>query len=258
MKDELVLFIGDIHAGSKTALAKKFDLDDGDIYVPSKSQDWLYSCWQDLTKKTKKLAPGYRLILCVGGDTVDNHHHQSQQVFGTDIDQINLAVSLLLPLATVADRVYGLRGTETHTHQSGQYDVKVVEELGGECEYRHRLDVGGKLLDWAHHISTGRRAHTRGNSLKVLGKDIYITALERGERVPDLVVRHHVHLYDDVSDHRIGVRAVTCPGWQLQTAFTRRLDPAGLPSVGGLLWYPRINRLDPILYKVADDPIRKV
>ena len=258
MKDELVIFVGDIHAGSKTALAKRFDLDDGDIYTPSLSQDWLYVNWQALTKKVKKLSSGYRVILCIGGDTVDNHHHNSQQVFGTDVDQINLVVSLLLPLATMSDRVYGLRGTEAHTHQSGQYDVKVVEELGGECEYRYRLDVGGKLLDWAHHVNIGRRAHTRGNSLKALGKDIYITALEAGERVPNLVMRHHVHLYDDISDHRIGVRTVTCPGWQLHTAFTRRIDPAGLPSVGGLLWYPRLSVVDAVIYKVADDPIRKV
>jgi len=260
-RPKLVCFIGDLHAGSKVAVATEYVLDDGDVYRPSLHQQWLYDCFVDCIKRIKKHAKGRDIHLKIGGDCVDGHHHDSTQVFGTPEDQHRLAVELLSPLADIASRIDGLRGTDAHVRQSGNDDRAVYRALGvsdDQIRYRFIQDYDGMILDWAHHMTTGRLPHTRGNSLKSLLNAIYFDNLERGRRQPALIVRHHVHIYDDVADHRKGIRAVSCPAWQLQTAYTRRLSPHGLCSVGVVLWMPDTRQVIPILYEPEQDTIETV
>lgn len=260
MPPKLVGIIGDTHAGSKTAVSKRWRLDDGDEHVPSLHQAWLMDNLSDWIRHTLYQAQDHEFVLCLGGDLVDGvQHHGSTQTFGTPKDQTNLAVDLLRPLANAAAKIYALRGTDAHAGQSGNFDRDVAEELGVKAEnidFRHLIDFDGALLDWAHHVGAGRRPGVRGNSLKNLITDIYFTCLETRKRIPDLIVRHHVHQYDDVSDHRRGMRAVTVPGWQLHTTHTRRLSPHGLPGIGAMLWWPDKMKIEVKEYEPAADPIK--
>lgn len=258
---KLLCFLGDLQAGSKTALAMPFILDDKDEYRPSLLQNWLLNCYKDVFEKVKYHARGHDLHLKLGGDMVDGDHHDSSQVFGTSEDQQTLAVELTMPFMNIATRCDALKGTDAHTGPSGDGDRAVYRKLGVREEnikYRHVQDYNGALLDWAHHTNGGRKPNTRGNALQALINDIYFQNLEQGERIPSLIVRHHVHLYDDKSDNRKGIRAVACPGWQLNTSFTRRISPHGLASIGLVLWWPDTLRVLPILYKPEEDPIEYV
>lgn len=259
---KLVGFVGDTQTGSKTALAKATVLDDGDHYGLSLHQQWLLDCYNDCIAKVKYHAAGHEFHLKLGGDLVDgSQHHGSAQTFGTKEDQERLSAELLMPFANMASRIHGLKGTDAHTGPSGGSDKAVLRMLGvndSDVKYRHRQDYDGALLDWAHHTTMARKPHTRGNSLNALINDIYFQSLEEAEPLPSLIVRHHVHLYDDRSDHRKGMRAIACPGWQLHTAFTRRLSPHSIADIGVVLWWPDTMRVLPILYKPKEDPIEYV
>jgi len=259
---KLVGIIGDVHAGSKTAASKRMVLDDGDEHVPSLHQEWLLDNFNTLVEQMKREALGHDFVLLLGGDLVDGtQHHGSTQTFGTPQDQINLAVDLLMPLMNIASKAYALRGTDAHVGQSGDLDRAVASKLGipaSNIDFRHLLDFDGALLDWAHHVGAGRRPGTRGNSLKALMSDIYFTCLETKQRVPDLIVRHHVHQYDDVSDHRRGMRAITCPAWQLHTTHTRRLSPHGIPSTGGVMWWPDRMKVQAVEFAPILDEVKYV
>lgn len=261
-KPILGVFIADLQSGSKTAVAKPIVLDDGDTYTPSLHQDWLYNCLQSALKRVQIYAKGHDVHMKFGGDMVDGvAHHGSSQTFGTTKDQRALAVDLCMPFVNMAARMDGLRGTDAHTGASGDGDRAVYRELGipdKNIHYRARQQYGNHILDWAHHTGAGRKPNTRGNGLKALINEVYFQNLECGEPIPSLIVSHHVHLYDDVSDHRKGIRAVNCPGWQLNTAFTRKIGPRGLASIGLLLWWPETMRVLPLLYKPKEDPIERV
>ncbi len=230
---------------------------DGIRYSPSPVQDALLKFWRQMVAQVKTLAKGRDLVLMLGGDLVDGvSHHGSTQTVGDVADQRALAVQLLLPLANVSKMMYALLGTDAHVGHSGTEDVSVARELGAEARYRWRLDCDGKLLDWAHHTSMGRRPWTQEGAPTALANKILSEGRERGEADPALIVRHHAHRY--VRVHVKGTDVFICPGWQAQTSFTRKLDPAELLTVGAVLWYPKLGEFRPLLYPFANDKIQKV
>lgn len=261
-KPKLVCFIGDVHAGGKTAVAVPFKLNDKDTYTPSLHQDWLAQCWRDAIEICKKAAVKHDFHLLLGGDLIDGcQHHGSTQTFGTENDQIKLSAELLFPLAEMSVRSFGIFGTPAHAGKGGSNDKAVMEKLevaNEDCDYSHLLEFEGRLLDWAHTTSTGRRPHTRGNSLNNLISDTYITCLETGARKPDLIVRHHVHQTDDRSDGRRGMRAVAVPGWQLASEFIHNLPNSSLADIGFTLWWPKENIIRTKTYAPKNNSITKV
>lgn len=227
---------------------------DGVRYSPSRVQSALLKFWRSVLADVKDHAKGHDLIVCLGGDLVDGvGHHGTTQTIGDVNDQKALAVQLLLPLVSASKMAYALLGTDAHVGPSGQEDASVAKELGIRTAYRWRLDYGGKLLDWAHHTGLGRLPWTRESVLVRLGNKTIIECLERGQRVPDLILRHHVHAYARV--HVKGTDVVTVPGWQAATSYTRKIAPADLLTVGVVLWYPVTGEILPVLRAWPDDPI---
>lgn len=258
----LVVFVFDTHIGSTVGLcAKTVELED-QSYPASDGQLWLLEHYEDFKKQVKAAAYGKQVILILGGDLKDGaRHHGTFQTWGTDIEQVRAAVQLLLPLANLASDIYGLKDTQCHGGMSGADDAAIVKELGGECRYRWRLDIEGLLFDVAHHSRRDAREWALGGSTLSLLRNTVARCEKYHERKPDFVIRGHGHQfdvleqYDKATDHTM--TAVRCPAWQLATENTRRIDPASLADIGGLLW-TRESGLRPILYKGKPDPVTVV
>lgn len=249
MRPTAHLFLGDAHAGSKLAPLLPFTDADGVNYAPSRVQSLLLDYWRQAFLDAKEAARGHRVVLHLGGDLVDGvaHHGSTQTVLDYN-GQRDLAVELLRPWVNLAEVHYGLLGTDAHVGDNGQADTSVCKELGVPTAGHWRIESGGKVIDWAHHIGGSRKAWLKENAGVTLANKTWAECLDRVEpvRAPDLIVRHHMHQYMHTLAHRIQV--VTVPGWQTQTSFARRLDPNGLLTVGLVAWFPERGEVRPLLY----------
>ena len=256
-REPVHIFLGDLHAGSKLAPLVPFTDADGVNYAPSKLQAYLLTLWRDCLSDVKSAARGCDVVLHLGGDLVDGvaHHGTTQTVLDHN-GQRDLAVELLRPWVNLSAAAYGLLGTDAHVRDNGQDDASVCKELGVPAKGYWRIECEGLLLDWAHHAS-GARLRLEASLLR-LADNIQREARRREppERVPDLIVRHHVHRYARARFDT--TEAVTVPGWQAQTSFTRRHDPAGLLSVGVVAWWPKRREIRPFVYDHPAEPIVKV
>ena len=255
--EPVVVFIADVHAGSK--LAPMLDCTDADgvNHSPSLIQRTLNDFLGRALADTKALVKGCAVVVALGGDLVDGvAHHGSTQTLGDHNDQRDMAVRQLLPWVNLASRAYGVLGTDAHVGDNGQGDKAVCKELGVPAQGFWRLEVGGKLVDWAHHMTGARKVWLRENAGVALAHKTAIEYALRHERPPDLIVRHHLHQYM----HTLagGVQVVTVPGWQAQTTFTRKLDPNALLTVGVVLYWPKRGEIKPILFDFPAAPIESV
>ena len=261
-KEPVHVFLGDLHAGSKLAPLVPFTDVDGVQYAPSKLQAFLLTLWRDALTDVKAAARGCEVVLHLGGDLVDGvgHHGTTQTVLDWN-GQRDLAVELLRPWVNIASQGYGLLGTDAHVGDNGQQDTSVCKELGFPSKGYWRLESEGRVLDWAHHIRGNRRKPER--MLLAEAERITDDIAKRNrqfpdapERYPDLIVRHHAHVHG-VTRHE-GTQALAVPGWQAQTSFTRRLEPAGLLDVGVGLWWPKRDAAKALPYSFPAEPIVKV
>lgn len=251
-----IVFCGDLHVGSSVAVCPPLvDMGEDGNYAARGVQLWLLERWRDFTREVIALAGGKKIILVLLGDLIDGpRQHGIYQTFGTARVQRDAAVELLRPLANISSAIYGCFGTRCHGGDSGENDGTVVKELGGECRYRWRLDIGGRLWNVAHHARRDSREWTQGNSTLAILRGTALRCDRTGERRPDYIVRGHAH-EADVLTHN-GMTAALCPSWKLTDEYTRKLDPASLPDIGGLIW--QNEKLTPLLYPPAPDPITVV
>lgn len=271
--------IGDTHAGSKLAPLVNFTDADGVNYSPSRLQAVLNGYAAEVLSEVKALVKGHDVVVGFGGDLVDGvSHHGTTQTIGNHNDQRDLAVELLRPWLNMAGKAYGLLGTDAHVGDNGQQDTSVCKELGVEARHHWRIETAGRLLDWAHHISGNRRFPESAalNLAKRISDDISkrnreIDRLNREnealpeakraeplehERIPDMIVRHHMHVYAATKFEE--TQSVIVPGWQAQTSYTRKLDPAGLLSVGVVVWWPGRGEVRPVVRHFPSDEIVRV
>jgi hypothetical protein len=253
VKLSAVLHTGDYHTGSKLALcpAKGAELTDGDIYKPNSAQVKLDKFYTGhVIPWVKEQTKGYRLIYAEGGDGRDGAcNHGSLQTFGTDDDAEELHVQIVTPLLNIADEVWAVSGTRAHVGASSEGDNRIARKMGAKrrAEWRIRQEVDGKLFD-IRHVGTGSRIQwNRGRALLGMMKHEYYTALENRERIPDYVVRHHVHIFDAVTDHRIGMTGVLVPGWKMSDEYGNSL-PLDVWDCGAVIIFPKEGRLEKIIF----------
>jgi len=137
-------------------------------------------------------------------------------------------------LESIAARVQGANITSTFT--------------GRHCKEVLDLDVGGVLLNFAHHLGGGS-GFTRSGSLDAESLCCQITS-SKGQAVSaDLIVRSHLHYFMHVEHSNR--HAFLCPCWQLQTRFARHRSAYKLmPDIGALIFHicpeAKTRGLDPI------------
>ena len=251
-KPTALLIIGDFHAGSKVSLCPEegVALDDGDLYHPNRAQKALWNFFsREFIPWIKQKAKGYRLVVDDGGDGIDGAtHHGSLQTFGTNADAEELHIRMIEPITNMADDIIYVRGTRAHVGLSSESDVRLARRLGVLAHWRYQKEIDGKLLDIRHHASTGRRAWTRGTSLHALMRHEYFTALEKRERIPNVVVRHHVHMFDALTDFRMGITGILAPGWKMTDEYGSAF-PIDAWECGGAMYFFDTGRVEHCLFK---------
>ena len=152
-KPNLVVAVGDFHSGGTTAIAIPFLTADKQPVNPSPYQNWLKECWDSLLERAKKEAIGHNVTLLEGADRVDGvGHHGTTQTLGTKKNQRDMAKEILRPMVNLADQAYALLGTDSHVGSNGEEDQDIADKLDMEARSSWRLNIGGWLFDWKHHV----------------------------------------------------------------------------------------------------------
>lgn len=221
------LFVGDMHTDSKTA-----------ITAPSKVsgpvQSWLSQSWESMVKCAKAEARDKEFVLMLGGDLVDTEGREARKS----------AEELLQPLTDIASAIYGVPGTGYHVGEDGEEDRSIYDTVKADCKQWRRLEIGGRILDWAHHgMSISKQPWTELNGMRAKGETLYWRCLQEGKRRPDVVIRHHVHRSPQVVHWR-GMQLAFCPCWKLPDDFGAKVAEGILPTIGALAWWPLRDRLE--------------
>lgn len=242
----LVAVISDLHLGSTIGLCPpSLTLDDGGTYMASRAQRWLWLCWQNYWEQVRAARrPGDRLYVVVNGDIMDGDHHDTPQIITRNPSTIlSLASSVLDPVAQEADRLFIVRGTETHVGKSASQEEEVARDLGAVPDAEagtHSwwvlpMEVEGVNFQFAHHGNVGSRTWSRGGTVMANAADISLNHLLRGQKPPDVAVRSHMHQFAD-SGTTYPTRLFHTPAWQLSTAFVARIAPGKVADFGGFLF----------------------
>lgn len=256
--DWLIVALGDEHGCGTTAAMLPWENADGVKFGLSKAQEWLLQKRDALIGAIKRVAVGRKVALLQGGDTIQGDNAKACQFVGTTIEQADNMVRWLMPFANMAERVLAVTGTEFHCGPNGSSDRYVAAELGATIENYRRVEIGGRVIDWTHHAQLGGGDMTDSLSLLRAAKEMQLTCLKCGERLPDLMLSHHVHRSRViVADN--GITAATCGCWQLPTMNIFRMKPRNAyPDIGGLLYFTKSNRVVPITWRPAMPPVEHV
>lgn len=258
----------DLHAGSSVALCcpEPVLLDDGLTVNPSKAQGWLWQNWCDYwarVEQAKKRAD--QLVVMVTGDAVEGDHHGSLQCMSKDSSvQLWILKKCFAPvLALKPDKAIVIRGTEAHVGRNAGSeeafarwlrDEKVSVAKGPEGMYswwNFDGEIAGCHISAAHHGRMGQRPWTRSGVVGNLAAQIVMERANRGDPIPDLAFRGHLHTYHDTHD-AFRTRLIQMPAWQLHTAYAHKVVPEVLADVGGLIVTLETGRpplVEPVLYR---------
>lgn len=251
-KPVLLAVVGDLHCGGTTALCPpSIRLDDGGEYVSSRSQSWLWQCWNDYWKQVEEARKkaGARLFVIFNGDLVEGAHHGTTQILSgnPNAQAAVLNACMSVPLGLSPERLIFVRGTEAHVGQSASAEERIADGLrrdkrpvvtepdtGCASWWHFRGEIEGVLVDVAHHGRTGQREHTRGNAANLHAHDILLSYIKTNDRPPDLCLRAHYHRFNDSYDS-CSVRVITNGAWQLKTGFVHKIAADTLADIGGLI-----------------------
>lgn len=243
MTTEIVAIMGDTHINSTVGLCKpSVNLDDGGTYKISKGQRWLWNSFLDYvdTINSYRVSTGGKVTLILNGDIIeaDSKGRSRQVITRNKADILKIAFDTLEPILKISDRVVVIRGTPAHVGKSAEYEESLACDLtnvvpNGEINSFWTLDVeiGGVLMNIAHHGKVGRMPHTKTNPLNTLAMTTVFDYA--GRRVPDLVIRSHNHVKGDTYDN-YPCRVLATPAWQLSTEYSYQ-GAFGKADIGGYI-----------------------
>ena len=243
-KPILLAVSSDQHTNSTLGLCPPVvQLDDGGTYKLSSPQRKLWREWLAFVDRAQSLKDSLdaRLIVLFNGDVTDGDHHDTSQIITRNRStMIRIAANTLSPLVDLADDVIFVRGTTAHVGKSGDLEEEIAYDLGGwendgvRSHWSWYANVGGVVIDAAHHAGMGRLPWTAKNAANKVASTSLFSYAEQGARIPDLVFRSHNHRWADSYDN-FPVRAICLPGWQLKTEYVHRIDTSAIPNIGGVL-----------------------
>jgi len=245
----IIAFGSDWHANTRGAglCPPVVHLQDGD-FTPNTAQleVWKAHChaWQLMASIA--MSHHARLIAVLVGDLADTNGRPGKRLITDDQDEIiTLGMQCLRPVQDAADRLYIVRGTEYHAGPHCWLEEKLAKEAaavedpeaGTLSWWWLPLEVEGVRFDVAHHPHTsGSRPWTAQSAAARESAIIAADYAKRGERLPDVAVRAHVH-YSADSGIRTYPHTVFCAPWELTTAYGYRLGAGGEIEPPGLWWF---------------------
>lgn len=251
----ILVVISDLHLNSTVALCPPaVALDDGGTYRPSKIQRQLWRWWLDSWEQVKATVEREKaeLYVVVNGDVVEGYHHRWTQLISSNpADQERMAITVLDPVAQMADHLFFVRGTQAHAGRSAHWEETLADDLGAESDtetgtaswWHLKFKLGGVKFSIAHHRPIAKLPWTMGGPANRLAAHIVYKYAKRGWKRPDVVVRSHGHKIDDSSKTH-PVKVICAPAWQSSTEFINKIDPDSFADVGSLLFVCRDGRYD--------------
>lgn len=278
MTKSALVFFSDTHCGSTIGLMHPDGVmhDDGQMIMPSKLQEYLWSNWVSFRADISQLTKGYRTHVFAVGDLTDADHHRSTQLLSND-EGIHIQVAAdciqFLLDGFKYESLHAVRGTPAHVGKAAGLEKAVMGRLNREGVKNIVKDpttnsfvwpfvyaeIDGVLFDIRHHGRAGQREHTRASYSRLYALDMYLSHHLEGRKPADVAVRAHLHKYMDSGyDHRGITRAIQLPCWKLHDEFTRRISIESMPDCGGLviLLHDGVPQVHPLLYKPEADPQR--
>jgi hypothetical protein len=184
----------------------------------------------------------------VTGDAVEGDHHHSLQCISKDISvQLWILKKCFAPvLALKPDKAVIIRGTEAHVGRNGGSEEAFARWLkdqgvavpknedGMYSWWNFTGDIADRHISAAHHGRMGTRPHTKSGVVGNLAAQILFERANRGDRIPDLAFRGHLHTHYDTHD-AYRTRLIQMPAWQVHTAFAHRVVPEVLSDIGGVI-----------------------
>jgi hypothetical protein len=263
MTTEIVAIMGDTHINSTVGLCKpSVNLDDGGTYQASKGQRWLWHNFLDYVDAVNsyRVSTGGKVTLILNGDTLeaDTKGRSRQVITRNKADILKIAYMTMEPMLKVADRVIVIRGTAAHVGKSAEYEEEFASDItniipNGEINsfWTRDIEIGGVLLNLAHHGKVGRMPHTKTNPMNTLATIIMF--YYAGRRVPDIVIRSHNHVKGDTYDN-YPCRVLALPAWQLSTEYSYR-GTFGKADIGGYILLCEKGKAEVVkkLYKIPDE-----
>ena len=242
-----VISIGDLHINSKVALSPpSIQLDEGGSYRASRGQRWLWDCWLDFRDKVKDDTEGYRRIVVFNGDMgeLDTKRRSSQLITPNKATILDMVLTTIEPIISIADAVYVIRGTQAHTGKSAWLEETIAADLdnavhdGGASWWHVRAVASGVRFDIAHHASMGGLPWTEKNAANKIAAIIvnrYMVDME--QRPPHVTLRSHNHRCNDSFDN-FKTRAICLPCWSLMTEFGYRIGRENsIADIGGAVTF---------------------
>ena len=220
--------------------------DTGGTYEPSATQRATWAAWKRFWQDAGAAAEAAACdaIWWVNvGDAVDLNRHDGLAPITLHrariVDMLERAYAQPVSLSALR---WIVKGTEAHVGPHCELEeilgrlveAEVCPETGAPAWYHLRLECEGVLFDFSHHPKTsGSLPWTRQAAA---AREAYYIASEywtRGERVPDVAVRGHVHyLADSGQAHQ--PRVLYLPGWQALTPYAYRRGWLTPSEVGGM------------------------
>lgn len=266
---DLVVCIGDLHAGSTVALIPPMCplLDDG-WWDHNAIQAWLWECWGRFWEDVKRIVAGRRFALVVNGDAIEGLHHRTMQVVHADPGcHIKIAAMLLREHAKNASKVYLTRGTEAHVGHSAESGLGSM--IGAEKHpasdthapyhwlIRHRKSR--LLMSVKHHMSTTSRHALEASGMGIHLAEERMQCANAGWPMPDVVIRSHRHIPGMIQNSS-GAYFVSLPAWQALTSYGWKVVPNAIPVVGGAVVDLSGDeaRVQLLRYKAKSSPIVEI
>jgi hypothetical protein len=239
-RPRLLVVVSDLHCGSSVGLMPP----DSEIiggntlgFGNNHHQRWLWECWQDALAEVEGTALGDPFCLLVNGDATEGIHHRSPEVVASLIEHhCQMAATALQPLAKLASKTYITRGTECHTHDVESYLARLLNAEDGKARDKWLLEIGGCLVDAAHHIGATSRTYLEASLLSIVLGNARLNAVRAGHPPAQVFLRAHRHCGGVYSDGS-GMMCVT-GGWQFLTRHGHKVvgDAIPRPSVLILDW----------------------
>lgn len=231
-----LVIMSDAHSNSTVGLAPpSIQLDDGDVVSAGTVRRWLWYRYQEILEQVDKEKKG-ELYGVLNGDAVElDHKKRSTQIITTKTTEaISIANETYEPFFKMCKGVYVVRGTEAHVGSSGEAEESIAknfdnsipnEETGTASWWYLPLNYDGVKMDIAHHPKGGgggKRQATKQNLINRIAFDTQSDYAQDGQVPPHLVIRSHLHEYQD-SWNAYRTRAIITPAFSLLTSYGHRI-----------------------------------
>ena len=251
----ILIAVGDEHANSKVGLCPPIiTLDNAGSYLPSKSQLWLYGKWKKFWRIVAKLKEQLKCEVWVvnTGDLADINVHSSSILVSTNRnDAVQMGVAIWEPVKDIADELFIIRGTEAHVGEQGWVEEEIAKQLGANQDFALSQDLEKAPASWwhlplfvekvlfslAHHPKTSGWRPWTEQAAAGRESSIHLSKSAAARlRVPDIVVRGHVHHARD-SGLASWPRTFGVPSWTLTGPYGYRKGAGWTPTaIGGLVF----------------------